>query len=104
MHPVYAALTPLIATDSPFDALSGVSLRVTLSARDDSAKRNATATGGFLFTHQGYSGPSVLDVSHVAVRSRAESPPRRPRDSRCSGRSSAPTSGRRRCVRRRTAP
>jgi predicted Rossmann fold flavoprotein len=27
-------------------------------------------TGGFLFTHGGYSGPSVLDVSHVLVRSR----------------------------------
>src|SRR5204862_153129 len=30
------------------------------------------ATGGFLFTHNGYSGPAVLDVSHVAVRSREE--------------------------------
>ena len=74
MHPVYAALTPITATDSPFGELSGVSLRVTLSARDDAARRAATATGGFLFTHHGYSGPSVLDVSHVVVRSRAESP------------------------------
>jgi hypothetical protein len=74
MHPVYAALTPLTASNSIFGALSGVSLRVTLSVRDDVAKRNATATGGFLFTHHGYSGPAVLDVSHVAVRSRAESP------------------------------
>ena len=65
VHPVYAALTPITAADSPFAELSGVSLRVTLSARDDAAKRAATATGGFLFTHQGYSGPSVLDVSHV---------------------------------------
>ncbi|HWQ70223.1 MAG TPA: NAD(P)/FAD-dependent oxidoreductase, partial [Patescibacteria group bacterium] len=32
----------------------------------------STSTGGFLFTHHGYSGPAVLDVSHVAVRSRAE--------------------------------
>jgi len=31
----------------------------------------ATATGGFLFTHRGYSGPAVLDASHLAVRSRA---------------------------------
>src|SRR3954468_17228014 len=74
MHPVYAALTPLVATDSPFNQLSGVSLPVTLSMRDDAAKRSATANGGFLFTHQGYSGPAVLDVSHVAVRSRTESP------------------------------
>ncbi len=71
MHPSYAALTPLIAAGTPFNALSGVSLTVTLTARDDESGRNATARGGFLFTHQGYSGPSVLDVSHVAVRSRA---------------------------------
>jgi predicted flavoprotein YhiN len=35
-------------------------------------ERTATATGGFLFTHRGYSGPAVLDVSHVIVRARAE--------------------------------
>jgi len=74
MHPVYAALTPLTGSNATWAALSGVSLRVTLSARDEAAKREATATGGFLFTHQGYSGPAALDVSHVAVRSRAESP------------------------------
>jgi predicted Rossmann fold flavoprotein len=73
IHPVYAALTPVTANDSPFADLSGVSLRLTLSARDDAAGRAASATGGFLFTHRGYSGPAVLDVSHVAVRSRAES-------------------------------
>jgi predicted Rossmann fold flavoprotein len=73
VHPTYAALTPITAADSPFAELSGVSLHVTLSARDDAAKRAAKATGGFLFTHRGYSGPSVLDVSHVVVRSRAES-------------------------------
>src|SRR3954468_4093684 len=73
MHPVYAALTPLTATNSTFGALSGVSLRVTVSLRDAAAKRSASANGGFLFTHQGYSGPAVLDVSHVAVRSRVES-------------------------------
>lgn len=73
MHSVYAALTPLTAADSAFNALSGVSLRVTLSARDADKGRSATASGGFLFTHQGYSGPAVLDVSHVTVRSRVES-------------------------------
>ena len=73
VHRVYAALTPVTAAHSPFAELSGVSLRVTLSARDDAARRAATATGGFLFTHHGYSGPSVLDVSHVIARSRAES-------------------------------
>jgi predicted Rossmann fold flavoprotein len=69
VHPTYAALTPLIAEPAPFAKLAGVSLPVTLTARSDG--RTATATGGFLFTHRGYSGPAVLDVSHVAVRSRA---------------------------------
>ena len=68
VNPTYAALTPISAERSPFAELSGVSLRVTISARDRDAKREATATGGFLFTHQGYSGPSVLDVSHVVTR------------------------------------
>ena len=70
IHPTYAALTPLTADPAPFAGLAGVSLTVTLTARSE--QRTAIATGGFLFTHHGYSGPSVLDVSHVAVRSRAE--------------------------------
>ena len=73
LHPTYAALTPVTANNSPFADLSGVSLRVTITARDRVNARAASAAGGFLFTHHGYSGPSVLDVSHVVVRSRAES-------------------------------
>ena len=73
VHPTYAALTPLTAEPAPFANLAGVSLPVTLTARAEG--RQATATGGFLFTHRGYSGPAVLDVSHVAVRSRAEGTP-----------------------------
>lgn len=69
IHPTYAALTPLIATPAPFSGLAGLSLPVTVSACD--GRRTAIATGGFLFTHQGYSGPALLDVSHVAVRSDA---------------------------------
>jgi predicted Rossmann fold flavoprotein len=69
INPTYAALTPLTANTS-FAHLSGISLPVTITAR--SRAREAQATGGFLFTHQGYSGPSVLDVSHVAVRSVAD--------------------------------
>jgi predicted Rossmann fold flavoprotein len=73
MHPSYAALTPLTSNAPAFNDLSGISLRVSLSAKSDA--RAAQATGGFLFTHHGYSGPSVLDVSHVLVRARAESRP-----------------------------
>jgi predicted Rossmann fold flavoprotein len=75
MHPTYAALTPLTAEPPPFGALSGVSLPVTLTARD--GDRGAAAAGGFLFTHRGYSGPAVLNVSHVAVRSRGAASPAR---------------------------
>ena len=70
VHPTYAALTPAVASPAPFAALAGVSLPVTITARD--GQRTAGSSGGFLFTHRGYSGPSVLDVSHVLVRSRLE--------------------------------
>ena len=74
IHPTYAALTPLRADPAPFGALAGVSLPVTLTAR--STAHSAVAQGGFLFTHHGYSGPAVLDVSHVVVRSGDEGGPR----------------------------
>lgn len=75
VHETYAALTPLTADPSPYGALAGVSLPVTLTARG--AGCVASATGGFLFTHHGYSGPSVLNVSHCAVRSRGSEAPAR---------------------------
>jgi len=67
VHPTYPALTPLTGATPPFADLAGLSLSVRLTAR--SGEREAASEGGFLFTHRGYSGPSVLDVSHVAVRS-----------------------------------
>jgi len=60
----YPALTPLLADGSRHSALSGVSLTVRLRAKDANNKTIETH-GGFLFTHRGYSGPSVLDISHV---------------------------------------
>jgi predicted Rossmann fold flavoprotein len=69
VHDTYPALTPLVAAGGAHAALSGVSLPVRLRARWRG--RTIEAIGGFLFTHRGYSGPAVLDVSHVAVRSRA---------------------------------
>ena len=67
VQPTYAALTPLTTTPAVHAGLAGVSLDVRLDAV--SARERARGGGGFLFTHRGYSGPSVLDVSHVAVRS-----------------------------------
>ena len=58
----YPALTPLVDDSGRHAALSGVSLSVRLRSQ-------ALEThGGFLFTHRGYSGPSVLDISHVTER------------------------------------
>ena len=65
----YAALTPITVEPNDFTELSGISLPVTLTAK--SGTESSQWTGGFLFTHRGYSGPTVLNVSHVAVRSRA---------------------------------
>ena len=70
IHPTYPALTPITASEPAFFALSGVSLTVALDARD--AARRSAASGGFLFTHRGYSGPAALNVSHVLARSRLE--------------------------------
>ncbi len=67
VHPTYAALTPLRADPAVHVGLAGVSLDVAIEAV--STRERARSHGGFLFTHRGYSGPSVLDVSHVAVRS-----------------------------------
>ena len=82
INETYAALTPLTSSPAPFADLAGVSFPVTLHAPAGAAAATATASGsmggkrrgalsargGFLFTHTGYSGPSVLDVSHLAVR------------------------------------
>lgn len=70
VHPTYPALTPLTANPAVHAALAGISLDVTLEA--PGAGRARTASGGFLFTHRGYSGPAVLDLSHLAVRTRDE--------------------------------
>ena len=72
MHYTYAALTPLTLETSDASGLhpsqlAGVSLDVRLRAKG--ADQTIESRGGFLFTHRGYSGPTVLDVSHVCVRS-----------------------------------
>jgi len=66
MIDTYPALTPLLGADESHAGLSGVSLNVRLRAKVG-AKVTETH-GGFLFTHRGYSGPSVLDISHLTSR------------------------------------
>ena len=74
MVATYPALTPLLAGQAPGDAphaaLSGVSLDASVTAPGTGG---IATHGGFLFTHRGYSGPSVLDVSHLTTLSRERS-------------------------------
>ena len=62
LNDTYPALTPLLDGGGRHAALSGVSLSVRLRSK------SWETHGGFLFTHRGYSGPSVLDISHVTER------------------------------------
>lgn len=73
VHPTYPALTPLTLDPPVFTDLAGVSLDVVLRAQSTMEERQAQ--GGFLFTHRGYSGPALLDVSHVVVRGRLAGEP-----------------------------
>ncbi len=68
VHEIFPALTPLTAEGRPHAHLSGLSLTARVRARSE--ERTTESTGGFPFTHRGYSGPSVLDVSHVVARRR----------------------------------
>ena len=66
VRPTYPALVPLTGGAPAHHALAGVSLRARVTAR--SGDECAASDGGFLFTHKGWSGPAVLDVSHVVER------------------------------------
>ena len=55
IHPTYPALTPVTSEPAPFAALAGVSLPVTISARDD--ERSAAASGRIPFHPSGIQRP-----------------------------------------------
>lgn len=64
---LFAALTPLTTNDSDLTSLSGISLHVKIDVFIDNKKHTTADRNGFLFTHRGFSGPAVLDISHLAV-------------------------------------
>ncbi len=70
VRPTYPALAPLVGNAPAHHALSGVSVRARVTARfgEGVGAESATSEGGFLFTHRGWSGPAVLDVSHILER------------------------------------
>ena len=75
VEPTYPALAPLTAEPAPHAGLSGVSVPAA-HVRVPLGKGAFETSGGFLFTHRGYSGPAVLNVSHLTAlgRARGEAP------------------------------
>ncbi|PAP76419.1 NAD(P)/FAD-dependent oxidoreductase [Rubrivirga marina] len=75
VEPTYPALAPLLADPAPHADLAGVSLP-DAHVRVPLGKGAFETSGGFLFTHRGYSGPAVLNVSHLTAlgRARGEAP------------------------------
>jgi predicted Rossmann fold flavoprotein len=61
VHPLYPALTPLLAHPPIHAGLAGVSLPVRIRSQRGNGVREIECS--FLFTHRGYSGPAVLDIS-----------------------------------------
>ena len=61
------ALTPLETDDADWKSLTGVSLPVRLTL-GDGPKKKAVYEGSFLFTHFGFSGPAVLNISRHWIR------------------------------------
>lgn len=68
--PTYPALTPLTGLHPGEENLAGISLKVQVSVRNATtgAPMGQANREGFLFTHKGFSGPAVLDVSHFATK------------------------------------
>jgi predicted Rossmann fold flavoprotein len=61
-RPSYPALVPLLATDPTWSELAGLSVRARLGV-ERAGKTVLEREGDLLFTHRGFSGPVVLDVS-----------------------------------------
>ncbi len=61
------ALTPLLTDDPDWKKLSGITLPVRLTVTAEE-KKFAASEGAFLFTHTGFSGPAVLDISGPWLR------------------------------------
>jgi hypothetical protein len=71
LRPRYPALVPLLARDRAWTELAGVSVRARLRVMRDARVLEARS-GDLLFTHRGFSGPVVLDVSHALARANHE--------------------------------
>ncbi len=66
--PTYPALTTLVGARPSHRNLAGITVVASVTA--ESPSESSSANGGFLFTHRGYSGPAILNTSHVVSRAR----------------------------------
>ena len=70
----FPALTPLLAGENPWKALTGISVEAELSFFKK-GKKQGKCRGPLLFTHFGFSGPAALDISrHFAAAKKEERP------------------------------
>lgn len=65
--PPYPALVPLIGGDPAWHDLAGLSVPAAVTAAQDGRVRE-TREGSLLFTHRGWSGPVILDMSWHVTR------------------------------------
>jgi len=65
------ALTPLTTNDEEFKSLAGIALPVRLDFYVD-GKKAVSFEDSFLFTHFGFSGPVVLDISRHWLRAKGK--------------------------------
>jgi len=75
----FPALVPLLGAHPGGGpgALAGLSLQTVRVRAGEGAKAPTSPRGGFLFTHRGFSGPALLDVSHRHVVAAAAGAPLR---------------------------
>ncbi len=64
----YAALTPLKTADPDMQKLSGISTWVTLTVKNKKDQHLYKEENSILFTHNGLSGPGILDISQWFFR------------------------------------
>lgn len=65
--PTSPALTPLLSDDPDWKSLSGIAIPVCLTL-SEGGKKSVQYQGSMLFTHFGFSGPAVLNMSRHWIR------------------------------------
>lgn len=68
INKTYPALTPLKGIHPANSMIAGISLDVQLTLKAKDKKNKKAEREGFLFTHKGFSGPSILDLSHYVIQ------------------------------------